>query len=295
MKTQFSHIIIIGVGLLGGSVGLAVKRTETSPEVIGIDCSLTALTLAKKRNILDEFSTDLAATIQQVSRNADSVLVLIAIPVGRIAQKVLLICELIRQYSSPKTFWLITDVGSTKEEILQEVKTCSFPVNTVFIGSHPIAGSDKSGPESAMATLFDDKITLLTPGETPTTSGAFKKLEQFWKALGSQTFVVDARLHDQILARTSHLPHLISVLLSGLIESEDLPFIGTGYRDMTRLAHSNPDVWTDILSINRHSLLDALLLFEQSIHEWKQILQANDRERIHQLLAQSRSRQNSIQ
>lgn len=276
MSIQFSHLIVVGVGLLGASIGLAVRQRGLARTVIGIGRNRSTLDIALRRQAIDIGLTDWRAVPLVPGQTT---LAVVCTPVSTIPEMVGRVTALLGE--APET--LITDVGSTKESI------CRTIADPRFIGSHPIAGSEKTGPEFGDSELFQGRTTILTPTERNRESDV-ERIERFWTSIGSRVVRMDARRHDEILAVTSHLPHALSATLQSVPTHEESLFSGTGFLGMTRLAAGSPEVWGDIFTENRDSLLAALCRFEDRLHELVAALEAGDKERIVRFLADAGSR-----
>ena len=257
----FNTIAIVGMGLIGGSVGLAVKKRNLTNKIIGISRSETSLQKALKRGAIDEIALDKSKV-----KAAD--FVILATPVGKIVP---LIKELL-PYLKKGT--IITDVGSTKKEIMDEIRTF-LPDSINFIGGHPLTGSEKNGVEFADADLFEKSICFLVPyNNSKGIEKSLGKLKGFWKAVGACPVVISAEEHDFIVAGISHLPHIVAVALVNSISDVDwkgkklTEFAGQGWRDTTRISGGLPEIWIDILSSNRDKLL---MFMEKFDKEWKRI------------------------
>src|SRR5262245_35803614 len=225
----FDTLALVGVGLLGGSVGLAARRRGVVRRVVGTDHDPAVLARAGARGILDTSFADAAGAV------AEADVVVFCTPVDHIAEQVLQTAPRCRPGA------LLTDVGSTKAAILRAVEG-RLPAGIAFVGAHPLAGSEKHGPDASDADLFQGRLVVLTPCR-----GAGNDLDraaEFWKALGARIRVMDAEDHDRALARTSHLPHLAASALAATVSGELLGLAASGYRDATRLAAGSPDVWT---------------------------------------------------
>ena len=263
---MFSRLVIIGVGLLGGSIGLAARKRNLADEIIGVGRSERSLESALRLGVVDTVYTDLKAI--SLDRNG-AMIVTVCTPVGAIPENVLGALDHWKHADD----LLVTDVGSTKATL------CHMVDDPRFIGSHPIAGSEQSGPEAARADLFQHRTTILTPTSRNLTKNV-DRLRRFWETVGSIVVEMDADRHDEILAVTSHLPHLVSVALAATLRAEERPFGGTGYADMTRLAAGPTEVWRDIFSNNRENVLLALRRFEKHLSDLSGFLESNDVEQV---------------
>ncbi len=175
---------------------------------------------------------------------------------------------------------LVTDVGSTKTSLCRAID------DPRFIGSHPIAGSEQSGPGAANADLFLNRAVVLTPTACHSTSD-IDRFSQFWTALGSHVSITTPERHDEMLAVTSHLPHLLSAVLASTLRQEERPFTGTGYSDMTRLSAGHPALWRDILLDNSENVLAAIKRFEKSLSNMSALLKSKDADGMEEYLKQS--------
>lgn len=300
-RPMFSRLLVVGVGLLGGSVALAARRSNVALETVGMDRSPENLRSALALGAIDCAADDFRQALANTPNTDLPTLIVAAVPSGKIAETVE---NAFRAASNGAAGMVIlTDVGSVKSEIFREldrrIPANEWPPNIVFCGSHPIAGSQLSGPTAARADLFDGALTVLSPhfptgGEAPRPSfrraSAERTLERFWERLGSRTVWLDAAEHDRILAVTSHLPHLLSASLAALISDAERPFGGTGFADMTRLAAGNPEIWADIFDMNRESVLQALERLEEILSHAASVLRSGDRENVRNLLEEARKR-----
>lgn len=248
---MFQTITIVGVGLIGGSIGLAVRRRGLAREVRGLEQPGADIEQAVKRGAIDRGFYDPRAAL----RDADLVI---------FCTYPHLIPCLARDYAPLCSAGCIfTDVGSAKSDIVEGIEG-NLPVGISFVGSHPLAGSEKSGVEHADADLFNDHLTVVTRTDK-TNAAALEKTCAFWQALGSRTKVMDPADHDRALALTSHLPHLVAAALVNILPPEFAEFTATGFRDCTRIASGHPQLWMGIFLDNRNALLDALDRFEERL------------------------------
>jgi cyclohexadieny/prephenate dehydrogenase len=271
---QVDTLTIVGVGLIGGSLGLAARQRGLARRIVGVGRQQARLELARRLGAIDEGGLDLLAAVP----SAD--VVVFCTPVDRIAEQVLQAAPACR----PGT--LLTDAGSTKTAIVRTIEG-RLPAGVAFVGSHPLAGSEKRGPEHARANLFQDHLTIVT--QTPhTDSAAVERTCAFWRALGSRVKVMGPEEHDRALAVTSHLPHLTAAALAGALPAELAELAASGFRDCTRVAAGDPELWTAIFLHNRHALLEALGLLLGRLGEFKQALLTGDRPALDALLAQAK-------
>lgn len=255
-------IAIVGVGLIGGSLAAAIKQRGLARRVIGVGRSAQRLQVAKHAGLIDDLSTNLA----EAARNAQ--LVIVCTPVNRIVADVRAAAAAMPAGS------LITDAGSVKGVICESLSEFSAGPVT-FIGSHPLAGSEKQGFEHASETLFNHRVCVITP-MAATPADPLRRLHRFWQAVGMQTCELSPADHDVALARTSHLPHAVAAALALTLSPEHCRFAASGFRDTTRIAAGDPDLWTAIFQQNTPALIEALSLLEQELAAFQRILQRGD-------------------
>lgn len=253
---------IIGVGLIGGSIGLAA-RERLGAEVTGWDPSPAAIEAACARGALDRGADSLEAAV------ADAQVVFVAAPVGALAATVARVLRAI----PPDC--VVTDVGSTKRSVVAAVP------DPRFVGGHPLAGAETAGVEHARSDLFQDAVWYLTPTET-TTGTLFERLHRLLRELGAKPTAIDAATHDHMLAAVSHLPHVVANVLVAQAaraledESEQLPATGPSFRDATRVAGANSAIWTDIYLANRDALIERIDDATRRLGEFRALLSAAD-------------------
>lgn len=267
-------LVVVGVGLIGGSVGLAARRSGRFGPVVGVGRDAAALERARQLSCIDEATTEL----KSAAARAD--LIVFCTPVDRIAAQILIAAPNCR----PGT--LITDAGSTKAEIVAAVES-KLPSQILFVGSHPLAGSEKTGAQNARADLFDGRLTVITP-TVNTPAAAPERAEAFWRALGSRVQSMSPDLHDERLAMTSHLPHLAAAALAGILPEALKELTASGFRDTTRLAASDPDLWTAIFRQNGRNVAKALDVFQQRLNRFKSTLLTDDFATLQQMLTEAK-------
>jgi prephenate dehydrogenase len=273
-------LTIVGVGLIGGSIGLAARRRGLAQRILGAGRQQASLDQALRVGAIHEGTLDPIAAVRQAQ------VAVFCTPVDRIAEQVL---EAAPQ-CAPGT--LLTDAGSAKGAIIAAVEK-RLTDGVHFVGSHPLAGSEKRGPEYADADLFQDRLTVVTP--TPRTdAAALERTTAFWRALGSWVTVMSPEEHDQALAVTSHLPHLAAAALAGILPAALHELTATGFRDTTRIAAGDPAIWTGIFLQNRAAVLEALETLQGRLAEFKQALLTNDRAALDALLAQAKRTRDAL-
>ena len=277
---KLGTLTIVGVGLIGGSIGLAARRRGVAERVLGVGRHQATLNLAHDLGAIDAAFLELAPAV------ADSDMVVFCTPVQRIAEQVLEAAPACR----PGT--LLTDAGSAKGEIVQAIAD-RLPVGVTFIGSHPLAGSEKRGPEYAEPDLFEDRLTVVTP--TPGADPAMlERVFDFWRALGSRVKVMLPSEHDQALALTSHVPHLLASALAGSLPTELRELTASGFRDTTRIAAGDPELWTGIFLQNRAAVLAALERVADRLDRLRNALQENDEQSLTDLLDQAKRARDAL-
>ena len=275
---QYERVVIVGVGLLGGSIGHALRKRGLARTVVGTGRRLDTLRIALDRGAVDEIATD----PEQACRQADWVVV--CTPVQLIETYVLQ-CQ---RHLAPDS--VITDVGSTKWRICEALRELA---SERFCGSHPMAGSDKSGVESADADLFLGRLTIVTPWPGMPEERV-ERVERFWQSLGSRTLRMPPEEHDQAVARISHLPHIVAAALAGATPDSLLPLAAAGWCDTTRVAAGGPELWRQILEENRVPVLRALEHFATSLDPWLDALRRGDGERLETLLTAGKQKRDSV-
>lgn len=249
MMTQplIKHLLVVGTGLIGGSFALALKKAGAVEKITGIDRNIASLEQAKSLGIIDEIATDFSSGVP----HAD--VILLATPVAQ-TQRVL---DSILPYL--KTSTLVTDVGSVKGAVEQMARASLQNRINQFIPAHPIAGSEKSGPEAAQADLFKNKKLIVTalPENAPE---QVMLLSQLWQSVGAVIYTLNPQEHDQIFGAVSHLPQLlVYAFMDAIAEKKEkhqlFEYAGTGFRDFTRLAGSSPEMWRDISALNRAAIV----------------------------------------
>jgi prephenate dehydrogenase len=259
---EYESIAIIGVGLIGGSVGMALRERGLAREIVGIGRgpsslkdpkssgprrSETTLDAAMRLGAIDRATTDIEHGVANAS------IVVVCTPVDTVVEYV------VKAAAACPTDCLITDAGSTKSVIVASADgaLAGHRSGPRFVGSHPIAGDHRGGPEHARADLFDGRRVVVTP-TTQTRPAAITEARGFWQNLGAKVTEMSPEEHDTALAMTSHLPHLVAAALAGLTPQELLPLAAGGWRDTTRVAGGAPKLWVPIFTSNRQAVLEAL-------------------------------------
>jgi prephenate dehydrogenase len=249
--------------------------------VLGVGRRQASLQQALARGAIDEVFVDFPEAVNRAD------VVVFCTPVDMIAEQILA--------AAPhcKAGALLTDAGSTKAALVRGLAG-RLPADVSFVGSHPLAGSEKRGPEHADANLFDGKLTVITP-TADTNADALDRASAFWRALGSDVRIMDPEEHDRALALTSHVPHLVAAALVSLLTSELFPLAATGFRDTTRVAAGDPALWTGIFLQNRQPVVAGLQLLAESLDRFRQALTRSDRVALDQLLAESKHLRDALE
>ncbi len=269
----FERVAIVGVGLIGGSLALDMKRLGLTGHVMGVGRGVENLKIAEERGIVDRWTTELTHGVEGCG------LVVVAVPVKSVAKVVGAMMPALEEGT------IVTDVGSVKERIIEEVEPL-LKEGVSFVPAHPIAGTEHSGAQAAFTGLFKDRKCILTP--TPNTNpAALETVKRLWQEVGSQVVIMDAGMHDVILAGVSHLPHVIAYSLVNTISTMEakkgqalLEFSAGGFRDFTRIASSSPEMWADICSMNRTAILDAIEEFLHTLNELKESMAADNTDKV---------------
>ena len=279
---MFKQVALIGTGMIGGSLGLAIRSKFAACKVIGYDILPKALTQAKELGICHATTSSFAEAVSAAD------LVLFASPVHLIADQIL---EAIGP-ARPGT--IFSDVGSTKLEICEKTQPALAGGKVHFVPGHPIAGSERSGPSAARGDLFEGRLTILCPMED-TLAKVTQLVHDFWQTIGARVELLSPQEHDRIFALTSHLPHLIAYALAGCLDAKHAPFTGGGFRDTTRVAQSDPNLWTEIFRSNRNALLKSLDSFKDHLAQIEKALQEGHMETVRELLTSSQAARKQVQ
>lgn len=272
----FNKVAIVGVGLIGGSIGLAIKKRRLANEVVGVSRHKKTLLLAKKNGAIDRGSQD-----PNIIKNAD--LVILATPVSTILNLAPLLSKIVNSDC------IVTDVGSTKQKIVNKLEKI-FPN---YIGSHPLAGSEKRSIISARSDIFKDSLCILTPTKN-TAPKALAKIKKLWSQLGARMSLLSPSTHDKILSLISHLPHVIAFSLIESIPKRYLKFASSGLKDTTRIALSDDKLWEDIFLSNQKNLLEAIEFFQKNLSKLKSVIQIGNRKLLSIILKKAKAKRETL-
>jgi len=280
MQPAFRKVVIFGVGLIGGSFALALRRTNAVGEVVGFGRSAATLKQARQFGLIDRIGDDVACEV----RDAD--LILLATPVAQMAE----IFARIAPHLGANT--LITDGGSTKGDVVAAARQQLGAKIAQFIPAHPVAGAELSGPAAALADLYQGKKVVLTP--LPENSAAdVARVRAVWEACGAMVSELTPEQHDEVFAAVSHLPHLLAFTLVHDLAQRDnrdllLSFAASGFRDFTRIAASSPEMWRDISLANRDALLREIEQYAAELYKLHQALQQRDAAKLEEIFSLAR-------
>ena len=274
-------LVIFGVGLIGGSLALALKKRKSVARVVGVGRSRANLLAARRLGIIDEIATDPALAVQ------DADLVLLAVPLGQTAA----VLAQIAPHLAGKT--IVTDAGSTKRDVIAHARKYLGAAFARFVPAHPIAGTEKSGARAAFAGLFAGHKLIVTP-ERETDARAVAKVSAMWKVAGMRVTTMRAADHDRIYALVSHLPHVLAfALVDQLARYADAATLfghtGGGFRDSTRIAGSSPEMWRDICLANREALLAAPDDYLDELELLRGMIEASDGQGLEARFAAARA------
>lgn len=281
---MIQELAIVGVGLLGGSVAKAARAGGLARRVVGVGRDTSRLRPALEDGTLDAATTDLDTGV----RKADFVL---------LAAPVLAIEGLLeRVWRAAPEGTVITDVGSTKRNIVRAAERLAAARPLTFVGSHPLAGSEQSGYRAARADLFRGATVVVTPTDR-TELAALKRATEFWEALGARVSSLDPETHDRAVAAISHLPHLIACALvdgAGRVEPSALDLAARGFRDTTRIAAGDPEMWTEIFLANRDALSASVEGFQQALADLQRAIDAGVPEALRAALARIKATREAL-
>ena len=279
-------LAIVGVGLIGGSLALALKEAGVVGHVVGIGRGLPNLETALRLGVVDSFTRDLAEGV------TDADVVFLATPVQSLGS--------VARQAMPhlKSGAIITDGGSVKQAVIDAIEPHLRP-DVHFVPGHPIAGTENSGAEAAFASLYHDRRCILTPTEK-TADKALELIRRMWQRVGSQVVVMEVDKHDRVLAAISHLPHMVAYALVNAVGAYDrydenvLEYSAGGFRDFTRIASSDPTMWRDIALTNRQALIEMMEQFETFFAELKEDIAIGSGDRLFEFFRRSKQSRDEI-
>ncbi|PYM12736.1 MAG: prephenate dehydrogenase/arogenate dehydrogenase family protein [Verrucomicrobia bacterium] len=284
-SVHFQKITLAGVGLLGGSLGLAIKQRGLAKKVDGFVRRSTGIAECDKLGVVDHATRDPLRAVE----NAD--LIVLCTPLARMRD----VLETMLPALKPGA--IVTDVGSVKASVVQELEPLTAASGGHFIGSHPMAGAEKMGVTAARADLFVNAVCVLTP--TPRSPPeAIERVEELWQAVGGRPLRMTPDEHDDLVSRSSHLPHVVAAELANYVLSpahpkEQAMLCANGFRDTTRIASGSPEMWRDIALANRNNLARVLGVFIEDLQEFKLSLENADRKAIEEFFDKAKQRRDA--
>ncbi|MDD4910007.1 MAG: prephenate dehydrogenase [Candidatus Omnitrophica bacterium] len=275
----FRKVAIVGVGLIGGSIGLEIKKRSLAGEVIGMARHRRTLSIARKRGAIDR-------GVSGLEEIKDADLVILAAPVGTIINMAPRLSKVLKRGC------IVSDVGSTKASIVEKMERL-LPRGIDFVGAHPLAGMEKRGISNARLGLFKGSICVLCRAKN-TRQGSVLKIGRLWRLLGSRVWVTSPKNHDRTLAFASHLPHIAAFSLVNAVPAACLRFSSGGFKDTTRIALSDEEIWKDIFISNKKYVTESIESYQEKIAQFKSALRSSDRSRLSRLIKQARSKRSLI-
>ena len=278
---MFKKVCIIGCGLIGSSIARAIRKQNLSTKIVSSNRSDSVNKKVIELKIVDDSNSD----TKKMAEGSD--LIIIATPLSSYEDVILKIKDSLKDGS------ILTDVGSVKENVISLIEK-NVPKNVSWISSHPIAGTEESGPEAGFSELFENRWCILTPSKQ-TTDKDIKLLETFWKKMGSKVDIMDAKQHDYILSITSHMPHLIAynivnttLNVQGKKESDIIKYSAGGLRDFTRIAASNPIMWRDVFIQNKKNTSDMIDNFIANLEDLKKAIENEDGKKLEEIFTKTK-------
>lgn len=284
---MFERIALVGIGLIGSSLARVIRREGLARHIAIATRSQSTLKRAEELGLGDSYTTE----AKEAARDAD--LVIVSVPVGSSGEVAAEIAPALKKGA------ILTDVGSTKASVIAQIEP-HVPEGVHFIPGHPLAGTEKSGPDAGFADLFDNRWCIFTPlpGTDPK---ALEKLSEFWRRCGSNIDTMDPQHHDMTLAIVSHLPHIIAYNIVGtaddlesVTKTEVIKYSASGFRDFTRLAASDPTMWRDVCLHNKDAILEMLARFSEDLASLQRAIRWGDGEKLFDLFTRTRAIRRSI-
>ncbi|WP_457939120.1 prephenate/arogenate dehydrogenase family protein [Mesorhizobium sp. 10J20-29] len=283
----FPRIALIGIGLIGSSLARVIRREGLAGHVAIATRSAATLARAEELGLGDSYSTSAV----DAARDAD--LVIISVPVGSSGAVAAEIAPVLKPGA------IVTDVGSTKRSVISQMEP-HIPAGVHFIPGHPLAGTEKSGPDSGFGELFENRWCIFTP-LPDTDPAALERLSEFWRRCGSNIDTMDPEHHDMVLAIVSHLPHIIAYNIVGtaddletVTKSEVIKYSASGFRDFTRLAASDPTMWRDVCLHNKDAILEMLARFSEDLASLQRAIRWGDGDKLFDMFTHTRAVRRSI-
>ncbi len=282
---HWKKITLVGVGLLGGSLGLALKSRRLADVVVGFVRRAASVRESEQCGAVDHATRDLP------SAAAGAELIVLCTPIAQMRPLV----EAMLPALEPGA--IVTDVGSVKGSVIRELEPLVAKAGAYFVGSHPMAGSEKSGVSAARADLYVDAVCVITPTRR-SNKAATQKVAGLWKAVGGRLLRLTPEVHDELVSRSSHLPHVVAAALANFVLNPQQPkaqpaLCANGFRDTTRIASGSPEMWRDIARANRKNLAQALENFVGGLQTFSRALKSGDDEAISRFFEQAKHRRDA--
>jgi prephenate dehydrogenase len=282
---NFQKVTLVGVGLLGGSLGLALKQRQVAARVEGYVRRQASIVECEQLGVVDSATSELGAAVK------DAELIVLCTPLAQMR-------GLVEQMlPSVRSGTVITDVGSVKGSVVKDLEFIISEAGSCFVGSHPMAGSEKAGVAGAKGDLFENAICVITPTQR-TKKDALRKVEGLWKAVGSRVMQLSPDMHDDLVSRSSHLPHVVAAELSNYVLSpvhpkEQAMLCANGFKDTTRIAAGSAEMWRDISLANRKNLYRVLGVFIEDLQEFQHALEHEDHKVIEDFFLKAKERRDA--
>jgi prephenate dehydrogenase len=282
---RWKKVTLIGVGLLGGSLGLALRQRRLANEIVGFVRRATSIHECEAAGAVDRATVDLHEAV------AGADLLVLCTPIAQMLPVTRQLEQWLRKGA------IVTDVGSVKGSVVRELHRVVARAGGNFVGSHPMAGAEKTGVGAATADLFQNAVCVVTPTQN-TDPVAVRKVERLWESVGGQVLRLSPQVHDDLVSRSSHLPHILAASLATLVLDPEWPreqaaLCANGFRDATRIASGSPEMWRDIAAANRVSLGRALSRFIRDLERLHRLVVAGDAPALEQFLAQAKRRRDA--
>ncbi|HSH94257.1 MAG TPA: prephenate dehydrogenase/arogenate dehydrogenase family protein [Roseimicrobium sp.] len=282
---HWQKISLVGVGLLGGSIGLSVRRRRLAARVEGFVRRAASITECEQTGAVDKATRVLGQAVQ------DADLIIFCTPIAQMRE---LAEEMLH---TMKRGAIVTDVGSVKGSVVEDLESLIAGAGGHFIGSHPMAGAEKMGVNAARHDLFENALCVLTPtAKTP--AGVTQKIEAFWNDIGAKPMRMTPELHDELVSRSSHLPHVVAAELANYVlspahQKQQAQLCASGFRDSTRIASGSPEMWRDISLANRKNLARVLGVFIEDLQEFQLALEQGDAKSIEEFFVNAKKRRDA--
>ena len=279
---MFQKVTLIGVGLLGGSLGLAIKQRKLATRIAGYVRRTASVTECEQYAVVDQATRDIKEAV------IDADLIVLCTPLARMLD----LTEQMLPALKPGA--IVTDVGSVKASVVQELESLVTNAKAHFIGSHPMAGGEKMGVCAARADLFNNAACVVTPTKH-SDANALQAVDRFWQAVGMRTLKLSPEAHDELVSRSSHLPHVVAAELANYVLNPNHPkeqamLCATGFRDTTRIASGSPEMWRDIAVANRENLSRVIGAFIDGLQQFREALEKGDSKAIEEFFIQGKER-----